>query len=98
MTGNVPGALQERPVLEPHLWYYRDIYGELAGSRSHSANGDPLPIPVSEILAYCTLFRIDGTEERETLCTMVRALDRAFLEHIREKSKKDTPPRRLTRK
>lgn len=100
MTGNVPGALQERPVLEPHLWYYRDIYGELAGSRSHSASGDPLPIPVSEVLAYCQMYHIDGLDERETLCTMVRALDRAFLTYMREKTKQTaaSSPRRMTRK
>lgn len=94
----MPGALLDRPVLEPHLWYYRDIYGELAGSRGHTANGDPLPIPVSELLAYCELYHIDSVEERETLCTMVRAMDRTFIDFVRERAKKDAPPRRLTRK
>lgn len=92
-------ALRARPTLPPHLWYYRDIYDEVAGSRHYSANGEPLPIPISEIHAYCELFGVRGLESRETLLKMIRAMDRAFLDVIRkrreEESKKtDKNPKR----
>lgn len=38
------------------------------------------PIPVSEILAYCELFRITNADDRERLLHAVKAMDGAFIE------------------
>ena len=44
-------------------------------------------IPVSEILAYCELFRIDGEDEREDMLYYVSELDMEYLGHVN----KDAP-------
>lgn len=75
------------------LWYYRDIYDEIAGSRQYTMNGEPLPIPISELLAYCEMFGIRRLEEREKLLRMVRAMDRAYLDVIREQAQKRDKPK-----
>ena len=71
------------------LGYFRDVYDDIAGSRHYTANGDPLPVPISEVLAYCDMFHIDGLDEREKLLHMVRAMDRAFLDVIRKRREED---------
>ena len=44
--------------------------------------GGPGPIPLSEILAYCDIYRIEDLDERDELVTFVRAMDQAYLEHV----------------
>jgi hypothetical protein len=43
---------------------------------------------VSEVLAYCQMFRVEGTDERETLMKFVRVMDSAFRKVMREKAAK----------
>lgn len=49
--------------------------------------GGPLPVPISEILAYCHLFYITNVDEREQLLRYVVSIDNAYLEHAAEQSK-----------
>jgi len=62
--GIVPKALLTAPTLEPHLAYYYDQYQELARSRAYT-EGQPLPIPVSELLAHCQLHQLSVTDSEE---------------------------------
>lgn len=48
----------------------------------------PLPVPVSEILAYCLLFQIDNLTERERIFKYVNRLDSVYLDHAAKSSKK----------
>lgn len=89
-SGQDVPALRERPTLPGYLWYYRDIFDEVAGSRHYAASGEPLPIPISEIHAYCEMFSIYGLDARAKLLKMVRALDRAFLDVIRKRREQET--------
>lgn len=49
--------------------------------------GGPLPVPVSEILAYCQLFYIAKLNERERLFRYINSLDNAYLDYVGEQSK-----------
>lgn len=93
-TGQPNLTLQNRPVLSPNLWYYRDIYAEVSGSRHYSMDGSPLPIPISEVLAYCEMFGVADMDARERLFKMIRTMDNTFREAIskqREVAKKKRP-------
>ncbi len=57
---------------------------ELSDSRTYSDVGQPMPIPISEYVAYCELFGIKLLSERETFFRQVRALDRAYREVVSE--------------
>lgn len=85
----MPGALQERPVLTKNQWFYREVFDELSGSRAYSMEGMPMPIPISEIAAYCDLFCIDGLELRQRIFLMVRAQDAGFRKVMRDKMEQD---------
>ncbi len=49
----------------------------------------PLRVPVSEILAYCTLFYISNITERERLFRYVNSLDSAYLSHVADQQSKN---------
>jgi len=89
--GVEPQALKDRPTLRPELAYYQEVFEELSESRHYSAAGTPLPIPVSEIVSYCELFRVDSLVEREELFRAVRVLDRQFVKQITEQLKPAKP-------
>ena len=74
-------------MLDVRQQYYYDAYRAVSRSRSMSMAG-PLPIPVSEILSYCILFKIDNLTERERIFRFVTRLDEAYLEHVESKRKK----------
>jgi len=76
--GIVPKALLTAPTLEPHLAYYYDQYQELARSRAYT-EGQPLPIPVSELLAHCQLHQLSVTDSEE-LREYVFMFDRIWLD------------------
>jgi hypothetical protein len=88
--GMKPKALASRPELKPQLSYYYAAYNRLSRSRDASMAG-PLPIKVSEILAYCTLFEIRHVEERAQLFDHIANLDDAYLDHLANRSKVDKP-------
>lgn len=78
--------MRDRPVLDERQVYYYNAYQQMSGSRSVGMGG-ALPIPVSEILAFCNLFYISGLSERERLFKYVHRLDSAYLDHAAEKAK-----------
>ena len=67
--------------------YYYSVYQDISGSRNVSMAG-ALPIPVSEILAYCELFKIQTLHERAQAFRFVSTLDIAYLTHISKKNAK----------
>lgn len=90
-TGVAPGALRERPKLAGTQGYYKDVFSDLASSRTYTAEGFACPILLSEVLAYCELFGIAGMEERDRLYRMVRAMDSAFCKVVSERVKSKLP-------
>lgn len=64
----------------------------MRGSRRVGMAG-ALPIPVSEIQAYCELFYIRTLPERERLFFFLTDLDSFFLEHMQKKAD-STPPKK----
>lgn len=46
--------------------------------------GAPMPIPLSEILAYCDLYRIHDLDERHEIVTFIQAMDRTYLDRARK--------------
>jgi hypothetical protein len=79
--------LQSRPKLDQRQVYYYNAYQQMSRSRS-AGMGGALPIPVTEILAYCELFYIAQLDERERIFRYVNRLDDAYLAHVAEKTKK----------
>lgn len=77
-TGKTPSALQNRvsPPAE-WAWYWKGFW-RLHGSRQFTFNG-PANIPISEIAAYCNLFRINSDEERDFFVTLIQVMDKAYL-------------------
>lgn len=55
-------------------------------SRGYTSEGQPLPIPLTQFAAYFTIWNIQSLDERETLITMVRAMDREYLKVAREQA------------
>lgn len=87
--GVKPKALQNRPVLGVNLLYYRNIFAQLSDSRQYSQSGAPLPIPISEYVAYCEFFGIRALTERERFFKMVRAQDTTYVRYTSDKIRAD---------
>lgn len=51
----------------------------LCEARGWGASGTPLPIPISEVLAYVEFHYIDDLEEREDMLYFVREMDDVYL-------------------
>jgi len=66
-------------MTQPDSLFLWQAFVFLNKSRSPSMDGIA-PIPVSEILAYCELFRITNPDDRERLLYAVKAMDGAFIE------------------
>lgn len=88
MTGEVPQALKNRPVLEPRLRYFESVFYDLSSDRDYTSAGSPKAIPTPSILAYCELFYIEDMGERERLFRAVRVMDRAFVKELSAKIKR----------
>lgn len=56
-------------------------------------DGQPLPLPVSEILAYCEMYGIQNLDARQRISMMVRAQDAAFRKVVRERAERDAKNR-----
>lgn len=91
MTGETPGGLKERPDLTPIQWYYRIAFEEVSASRGYSSNGLPLPVPLTEMLAYCQLYGIESLDEREKLIKMFRAMDAGYRKVASQEANSDKP-------
>ncbi len=92
-SGKLPKALEQEPEVFEDMLPYWEAYGDLMHSRSIGMSVGP--IPLSEIVAYLTLF--PGLRE-DLLVRMVRELDEVYLEHHNAKQKQKThsaaPPAR----
>jgi hypothetical protein len=88
--GVTPKALLSRPSLDERLRYYYSAYNRVSRSRDVSMAG-ALPLKVSEIAAYCELFKIHSLNERERLFDCITTLDDVYLEHVANKQKANTP-------
>jgi hypothetical protein len=58
-TGESPPSLLARPSLKSKWQYPFEVYAMLSGSRRYSMAG-AAPIPLSEFVAFATLFRLRG--------------------------------------
>lgn len=85
-----PPALRERPVLWPHLYRYEAAFDDLSADRSIGFGGAG-PIPWCSIDAYATRHGFDAPGAFERLLYMIRALDRAYLDHLAEMKPKPHP-------
>lgn len=72
-------ALRDRPVLEWHLQYYARVFAKLMDSRGYTSNGLPLPIPMTEYVAYHTGHGVVDLEERERIEKYVKELDSTYI-------------------
>lgn len=78
--------MKVRPKLDFRQAHYYSIYQAIASSRPVGMAGG-LPIPVSEILSYCTLFKVDQLHERDRIFKIVRLLDGVYLKFVAKQSK-----------
>lgn len=85
-TGIVPNALRDRPTLDFRQTFYYNVFQCLSGSRN-AAMGGVMAIPLSEVVAYFSMFNIAELNERERIHQHVSALDAAYMEYAAEKSK-----------
>lgn len=83
-----PAFMVERPELEPHLALYSEAYSDLSTDRPLGALGGAGPIPWSAIDRYATRHEIDDPDAFDRLRRMIRAQDRAYLEHMAEEAKR----------
>lgn len=88
-AGREPSALRNRPRLDVRQVRVYNAFQSVTGSRNASMSG-VLPIPISEIRAYCDLYQIRDAEKIETLVERIQFLDGVYLEHVAEKSKSQT--------
>lgn len=76
----------DRPELPPELAFYLEAFYLLSASRDVGFGGAG-PIKLTEMLAFCDLHGIRGTEDRLGFINIMRALDAVWLEKSNEKSK-----------
>lgn len=90
-TGIVPKAIQSKPELTQVQSEIYAAFTEISPDRSYSMAG-PLPIGLSAVLNYCTLYDL-GQEESQDLWRMIRALDSHWLAEV---AKRNPPPSKKT--
>lgn len=78
--------MRDRPTLDFRQTYYYNVFQALSGSRN-AGMGGAMAIPLSEVVAYFSLFNIAELNERERIYQHVSCLDAAYLEHAAEQSK-----------
>ena len=94
--GEYPAAFRNKPDVFPWLLWYLDAWDDLDHSRKYD-QGYPLHIPVSEILAYCTLFRIEYDDVRADLLYFCARLDEVYCGYIGSKEEEKAEFIRETR-
>lgn len=82
-----PPFMAERPELAPHLAFYSDAFSELDTDRQFGALGGAGRIPWSAIDRYAARHEIDDPDDFDRLRRMIRAQDRAYLDHMAEEAK-----------
>lgn len=93
--GMDPQALRDRPVLDRVEAYYMEVFASLSDSRRHTY-GQPVSIPLSEVLAYCQMFYIESIMEREALVRAIRAMDNAYLAVLAQQAEQAKPASQKT--
>lgn len=92
-TGRTPPALANRVNPDPRFRMFWSAFWSLSGSRGASMGG-AMPIPVSEVLAYCNLICLRDVGLRMSVLRIVQALDAVYLDHFRKGDDgKDATPR-----
>lgn len=80
-TGDTPFALKNKPELHDwSLWVWDAFW--LCGAGRPIYDGSIGMIPLTEIVAYVVLDRVSGTEQRQYLVRMIRALDTFYRSKI----------------
>jgi len=72
------------PVLQDQDQWYMDSFSELSTCRSFGFSTGP--IPWTALNEYCELEEI---EERDEFCLVMRSMDNAYLEYVKEKSERE---------
>lgn len=85
-TGNVPKALEDRPVLDERWSYAKEVFDDLSGSRPYTMSG-PLPIPVSEYAAYAAGHKFNSLEWVEVFEDL-QIIDTIWLDEISKRQPK----------
>lgn len=89
-TGIEPPALAGRPELFDDLHPVVDAFAVLSAGRTLSlgpAGAVPNPISLAEIETYCRVF---GIADQVELCRLIRAMDAAYLQRVRDRRVADT--------
>ncbi len=81
--------MKDRPEIDPTLIFFYEAFHDLSTSRPVSQAG-PLPIPISEVLAYCEFYQIHDLDFRSTLLGLVKRMDGQYLESFHKKTAKKT--------
>lgn len=89
--GVAPKALENRVEVSPILSFYYGAFITLSSSRTVGMTANP--IPLSEILAYCDLYEIEG-ESRHDFAYLIQAMDREYMKWIEDQAKKKSKERR----
>lgn len=87
--GEYPDAFRNKPELFPWLSWYLDAWEDLGDSRKYD-QGYPLHVPVSEILSYCELLRIEWDDVRADLLYFCSKLDEVYCGYIGSKDEEKT--------
>lgn len=82
-----PPFMADRPELAPHLALFSEAFSDLSTDRPFSAMGGAGPIPWSAIDRYAARHEIDDPDDFDRLRRMIRAQDRAYLDHMAEEAK-----------
>lgn len=91
--GKRPKALDERPVLKPHLEFYLSAFWELCSDRGGEGFG---PILYSSISQYARDHGLASPSDFEPFKRMIRAADRVWLKDVmkrREREQRDAEAR-----
>jgi hypothetical protein len=84
-TGRTPAMLLDWPLIHITVEWVWAAFSVLDKGRQWGFNG-PQPILVSEIEAYA---RLNEIEDRSDLVRYIQAMDGEYLEHHREKLKRE---------
>lgn len=88
-TGIEPPALAGRPELFDDLHPVVDAFAVLSAGRTLSqgpGGAAPNPIALAEIETYCRIF---GIADQVELCRLIRAMDAAYLQRLRDRRSAD---------
>lgn len=87
--GNKSSPLSLKPELTDLSYYYYSIFMTLNSSRDYGAMGGVFPIKISEIEAFCRLFKIDSLTDRTDLFKIITFCDRIYIDLLNKKLDND---------